>query len=177
MRDRNLFKKKIILLVFILGYSLNIATVFSFWSDKDIVSKERFAYEEKVVEAIREDENIHIGIIYPEDHVGFGNCSTPDRNFLATFLDVNYNDIVYYSVIIGTKGISFEISTFLELYRKAKNDNPSLTQDDFRLDFIEKTNINYILVYKGGKVSENLKDKIQLVAEDTESEEYFYKVN
>jgi hypothetical protein len=169
-------KKIILLFIFIMGYSLNLTTVLSFFRDnQDFSSINRLQYEDFVAENIQ-DNVIHIGVIRSDKAVAdWSKFNSASRNLLASFMDTYKNDVIYYSLVIGTEGFSEE-TAFSALFKKAQINNPVLTQNDFRIDFIKQTGINYILVYPGGEIPENLSDKLQLIAKDTDTEECFYKI-
>ncbi|MDR0732840.1 MAG: hypothetical protein LBF08_02085 [Dysgonamonadaceae bacterium] len=170
--------KKIALpFVFIIGYSLNIATVISFFSNNRYLSNaNRLKYEEIIVKNIQPDR-IHIGVIRPGEKVSnWGNFNLASQNYIHSFLDAYKNDVIYYSIVIGTGAGISEETAFSALFKEARQNNPSLTQDDFRIDFIKRTGINYICVHRGGEVPANLSGKLRLIAKDAASEECFYKV-
>jgi hypothetical protein len=170
------YKKTVLIFVFITGYSLNIMTTVSFFMNNHrLSSADRLQYEDLAVKNIQ-DGTVCIGIIRSDrDVANWGNYNTASQNYLTSFLDTYKNDVIYYSIVIGTKGISEETAFSLS-FREARKNNPLLTQDDFRTDFIKQTGINYILVYAGGKIPENLSDKLQLIAKDTDTEECLYRV-
>jgi hypothetical protein len=175
-KNRNIFVNTKYLLIFMTGCLLNVATVISFFSNNRYFSSAtRLEYEELVAKNTQESV-IRIGLIRPEDALaGWCDYNLANQNYLTTFLDAYQNDIIYYSIVKGTIGIS-KNTTFSILLEEAQKSNPSLTQEEFRPNFIEKVGINYIIVYQGGKIPENLSDRLQLLAKDADSEECFYKV-
>jgi hypothetical protein len=182
--DRMRYLKKIALLfVFITGYLLNITTVISFFSNNRYLSNtNRLKYEETVMKNIQTGK-IHVGIIRSDTATGvwgsFINSANQnyvaDHNYIVSFLEAYKNDVIYYSIVTGRGGFSTG-TAFAALFKEAQNNNPLLTQDDFRIDFIKQTGINYIVVYPGGEIPANLSDKLQLISKDTDSGECFYKV-
>jgi hypothetical protein len=183
-RNNCMYYIKIALLfVFITGYLLNITTVISFCSNNRYLSAtNRLKYEEIAAENIQTGK-ICIGVIRSNKEISvWGNFInsaklnyTVDHNYIVSFLDAYKNDIIYYSIVIGGDGFSKE-TAFAASFNEAQSNNPLLTQDDFRIDFIKQTGINYILVYPGGVIPDNLSDKLQLISKDTDSGECFYKV-
>ena len=169
-------KKTVLLFVFITGYLLNITTVISFYSNNRYLSATgRLKYEDIAVKNIQTDR-IHIGVIRSgKETVDWSNANLANQNYIHSFLDTYKNEVVYYSIVMGTGGISEE-TAFSALFKEARSNNPLLTQDDFRIDFIKQTGINYIFVYQGGEIPANLSGKLQLITKDAGSGECFYKV-
>ncbi|MDR1895669.1 MAG: hypothetical protein LBR10_02640 [Prevotellaceae bacterium] len=174
--DYSKLKTVFIALLFFVGYSLNVATITSFFhNNRRLASSSRLAYEDLVAKQYT-NTNVRIGVIRHSDEVSdWSNYNAADGNLIATFLDSYYNDVVCYSLVKGTKGLSEE-TTFSLYLNKAKIDNPNLAYDVFQLDFIKMTEIGYIIVYQGGLVSDKLAEKLQLVANDPDSGECFYKI-
>jgi hypothetical protein len=169
-------KKAALLFVFVTGYSLNVTTVISFFSNNRYLSSaERLKYEDLAVKNIQSGK-IYVGIIRDGEELSeWSNVNIASQNYLHSFLDAYKNNVVYYSMVIGTRGITEE-TAFSALFKEAQSRNPLLAQDDFRIDFIRQTGINYILVYPGGEIPCNLSDKLQLMAKNTETGECFYRL-
>jgi hypothetical protein len=169
-------KKAALLFVFITGYLLNITTIISFFSDnRHLSSADRLKYEEIAVRNIQTGK-IRIGVIRSgKEIIDWCNFNLANQNYIHSFVDAYKNDVVYYSIVIGTGGIPEE-TAFSTLFKEARRNNPLLTEDDFRIDFIKQTGINYIFVHQGGEIPAGLSDKLQLITKDTDSEECFYKV-
>jgi hypothetical protein len=169
-------KKAALLFIFVTGYFLNVTTVVSFFSNNRYLSNTgRLKYEDLAVKNIQTGK-IHVGIIRDSEEMSdWCKLNIASQNYLRSFLDAYKNNIIYYSMIIGTRGL-VEETAFSALFKEAQNHNPLLAQDDFRIDFIRQTGINYIFVYPGGQIPANLSGKIQLLAKDADSGECFYKV-
>jgi hypothetical protein len=169
-------KKVLLLAVFIVGYSLNVTTVVSFFSDNQRLSSvQRLEYEQLVMDGIS-NEPIRVGMIRAEDEVAeWSGYNLVNQNLLTAFIDAYTNGNIYYSIVKGTGGLSRK-TAFSELLAIEQNNNPNLTQDEFRVDFIKLTGIGFVILYPGGVIPDNLADNLQLIAQDADSGERFYKI-
>jgi hypothetical protein len=168
-------KRNIIIFLFILGYTINTVAIMSFFSNnRHLSSQTQIAYEDKVFSELKSNsKDIRIGIISPDKISEWSKMNQSGQNYLVSFIDSYMNNIIYYNLSIGTYGYQVE-TAFTFSFKNNKNNLQTI--DEFRLDFIQQNKINYLIVQSEAVIPNNLSDKLSLIATNSDTDEWVYKV-
>ena len=136
------------------------------------IKESRQAYEKEVVLHINPEKSLTIGVFSNYPNFDFNNNVVVNYGTFQTYLDAYFDDITYLQL-----NIQKEYFIHYETLYSVGLSKSEMKEDEYRLQYIDKNDINYIIIRPDASLPDNLANYYELVAQDETGESFYKRTN